>query len=244
MEMIHKGQASRDEPKSKDRDSKAIGYFTRPPTAMADSSSSKFQNMIFYLEGFDLEIRCSDFFVYFPSFASFTAQTPKGSSSKPPPSGSWINPKQYFELSILDLVHEPFTHTSTFAKGWSVPRRFISNEMVMRSTLKRKNKLKISKCFSAAIGISGERFFLVLRGRVKKTDKMSKAEVNVLKMKGPKLSFENKNPALVELSSYKRSSNQYTNADLQHQQKKNHQKKKDSTMLLLLPLNRFTVMEK
>ncbi|KAK1440912.1 hypothetical protein QVD17_06746 [Tagetes erecta] len=53
-------------------------------------------------------------------------------------------------------------------------------------------------------------------------------------MKGPKLSFENKNPALVELSSYKRSSNQYTNADLQHQQKKNHQKKKDSTMLLLL----------
>jgi chlorophyllide a oxygenase len=24
--------------------------------------------------------------------------------------------------NLLDLAHAPFTHTSTFAKGWSVPR--------------------------------------------------------------------------------------------------------------------------
>ena len=26
--------------------------------------------------------------------------------------------------NLLDLAHAPFTHTSTFAKGWSVPRYF------------------------------------------------------------------------------------------------------------------------
>lgn len=24
--------------------------------------------------------------------------------------------------NLLDLAHAPFTHTSTFAKGWSIPR--------------------------------------------------------------------------------------------------------------------------
>ena len=27
--------------------------------------------------------------------------------------------------NLLDLAHAPFTHTSTFAKGWTVPR-FVS----------------------------------------------------------------------------------------------------------------------
>jgi len=27
--------------------------------------------------------------------------------------------------NLLDLAHAPFTHTSTFAKGWSVPRYYI-----------------------------------------------------------------------------------------------------------------------
>jgi chlorophyllide a oxygenase len=27
--------------------------------------------------------------------------------------------------NLLDLAHAPFTHTSTFAKGWSVPRYII-----------------------------------------------------------------------------------------------------------------------
>ncbi|KAK1408121.1 hypothetical protein QVD17_39755 [Tagetes erecta] len=68
---------------------------------MADSSSSKFQNMIFYLEGFDLEIRCSDFFVYFPSFASFTDL------------GYIPSFTHYFKLKLqkdlpLNLLHQPF----------------------------------------------------------------------------------------------------------------------------------------
>jgi chlorophyllide a oxygenase len=28
--------------------------------------------------------------------------------------------------NLLDLAHAPFTHTSTFAKGWKVPRYFCS----------------------------------------------------------------------------------------------------------------------
>lgn len=28
--------------------------------------------------------------------------------------------------NLLDLAHAPFTHTSTFAKGWSVPRFVIT----------------------------------------------------------------------------------------------------------------------
>lgn len=37
--------------------------------------------------------------------------------------------------NLLDLAHAPFTHTSTFAKGWSVPR-FVSVH-----TVKSKNNL-------------------------------------------------------------------------------------------------------
>lgn len=29
--------------------------------------------------------------------------------------------------NLLDLAHAPFTHTSTFAKGWSVPRLFFAH---------------------------------------------------------------------------------------------------------------------
>ncbi|XP_020259471.1 chlorophyllide a oxygenase, chloroplastic-like [Asparagus officinalis] len=48
-----------------------------------------------------------------------------------PPPGFQIHAEIVMELpvehgllldNILDLAHAPFTHTSTFAKGWSVPR--------------------------------------------------------------------------------------------------------------------------
>lgn len=32
--------------------------------------------------------------------------------------------------NLLDLAHAPFTHTSTFAKGWSVPR-FVRRTIVL-----------------------------------------------------------------------------------------------------------------
>lgn len=31
--------------------------------------------------------------------------------------------------NLLDLAHAPFTHTSTFAKGWSVPR-FVKTKLI------------------------------------------------------------------------------------------------------------------
>ena len=32
--------------------------------------------------------------------------------------------------NLLDLAHAPFTHTSTFAKGWSVPRFIVLGSLV------------------------------------------------------------------------------------------------------------------
>lgn len=40
--------------------------------------------------------------------------------------------------NLLDLAHAPFTHTSTFAKGWSVPR-FVSAKL---SAIERFRRLK------------------------------------------------------------------------------------------------------
>lgn len=45
--------------------------------------------------------------------------------------------------NLLDLAHAPFTHTSTFAKGWSVPRFVIDTFKVVK-ILKTNNILFMS----------------------------------------------------------------------------------------------------
>lgn len=44
--------------------------------------------------------------------------------------------------NLLDLAHAPFTHTSTFAKGWSVPRFVfhLSNTIIVCSSAKSAEK--------------------------------------------------------------------------------------------------------
>lgn len=47
--------------------------------------------------------------------------------------------------NLLDLAHAPFTHTSTFAKGWSVPRFvFIIINLAMKNDFTKSKKVPYS----------------------------------------------------------------------------------------------------
>ena len=50
---------------------------------------------------------------------------------------AWLNETRGRLQNLLDLAHAPFTHTSTFAKGWPIPEvvRFRAEQVTPTLTL-------------------------------------------------------------------------------------------------------------
>jgi hypothetical protein len=54
--------------------------------------------------------------------------------------------------NLLDLAHAPFTHTSTFAKGWSVPRYFYTLDGIKLNWLIfREKKVDLADEYSVSV---------------------------------------------------------------------------------------------